>query len=192
MRNAQTWAISFALTGALFILFDSLRGLTVHAASNKINLQTQANGIQVFVNGVSVGLATSFNFVSGTGIVQACSPSGSQVTCTPSANTTTLVTKPVLQSGVCDFVASSNGSSAYTYKFGIAGCQTLAVYSKGMHLRLVPDVTNASGNCTLNIDNLGPIAIKQVNGTNDPTAGSLLPGQEYPIWFDGTVFRLET
>ena len=196
MKNAQAWAFSFALSGAIFILFDSLRDLSrVHASSsNKINLQTQSNGIQVFVNGLSVGLATALNFVSGTGIVQVCAQSGSQITCTPSSNTATMVTKPVLQSGVCDFVLSSNGTSAYTYAFGPAGCQTLTAYTKGMHFRLVPDVTNASGTCSLNIDKVSGAsgtAIKQPDGATDPPASSLLPGREYGIWFDGTVFRLD-
>jgi hypothetical protein len=107
------------------------------------------------------------------------------------ANTATLLTKATAQSGVCDAVFSSNKTPAYTYSFGAAGCQVLTVYTKGMHLRLVPDVTNATGVCSLNIDNVGPVNIKDKTGKNDPTASSLVPGQEYPIWFDGTVFRLE-
>jgi hypothetical protein len=111
------------------------------------------------------------------------------------ANTATLLTKATAQSGVCDFVASSNGTSGYTYTgFGAAGCQALTAYTKGMHLRLVVDVTNAVGHCSLAIDqiNIGtPVAIKDKTGKNDPAASLLVPGQEYPIWFDGTVFRLE-
>jgi hypothetical protein len=60
-----------------------------------------------------------------------------------------------------------------------------------MHLRLVPDVSNATGAASLNIDNVGPVNIKDKTGKNDPAANLLVPGQEYPIWFDGTVFRLE-
>jgi hypothetical protein len=106
------------------------------------------------------------------------------------ANTATLLTKATAQSGVCDVVFSSNKTSAYTYSFA-AGCQALTVYTKGMHLRLVPDVTNVTGVCSLNIDNVGPVNIKDKTGKNDPVANLLVPGQEYPIWFDGTVFRLE-
>jgi hypothetical protein len=107
------------------------------------------------------------------------------------ANTSTLLTKATVQSGVCDVVFSSNKTSAYTYQFGPAGCQALTVYTKGMHLRLVPDVSNATGAASLNIDNVGPVNIKDKTGKNDPAANLLVPGQEYPIWFDGTVFRLE-
>jgi hypothetical protein len=106
------------------------------------------------------------------------------------ANTATMLSKSTAQSGVCDFVASSNGTPAYTYSFGAAGCQVLTVYTKGMHLRLVPDVTNP-GAASLNIDNVGIRNIKQADGLTDPVAKFLLPGREYPIWFDGTVFRLE-
>ena len=109
------------------------------------------------------------------------------------ANTATLLTKATAQSGVCDAVFSSNKTFAYTYQFGPAGCQALTIYTKGMHLRLVPDVTNAVGHCSLAIDQVSgnPVAIKQADGLTDPVASSLIPGREYPIWFDGTVFRLE-
>jgi hypothetical protein len=115
------------------------------------------------------------------------------------ANTATLLTKSTFQSGVCDFINSTNGTKAYTYTgFGAAGCQSLTTYTRGMHLRLVVDQTNfpdspglATGSCTLNIDNIGLKNIKQQDGTTDPVANSLMPGREYPIWFDGVVFRLE-
>jgi hypothetical protein len=106
-------------------------------------------------------------------------------------NTTTMLSKSTFQSGVCDFVISSNGTFAYTYTgFGAAGCQALTVYTKGMHFKLVVDVTNAEGGCSLNVDNVGVRNIKLADGSTDPAPSSLQPGWEYDIWFDGTVWRL--
>jgi hypothetical protein len=150
----------------------------------------------VTVDGAAVTGITTLNLTSGNGILWTCTPApcagaNGVLNIAAAVNTATVVSKLTLQSGVCDFVVSSNGTSGYTYKFGPAGCQALTAYTRGMHFRLTVDVTNGAGNCSLNIDNVGLKSIKQADGLTDPIAGSLLPGREYPIWFDGTVFRLE-
>jgi hypothetical protein len=179
-------------------------GLFVVLALNSQIPVTPPTALTVTVDGAAVSGITTLNLTSGNGVLWTCTPapcSGTNgvLNIAAAVNTAMILSKPTFQSGVCDFVPSSNGTSAYTYTgFGAAGCQALTAYTKGMHLRLVPDVTNAAGACSLNIDsasglsgNVGPVNIKDKTGKNDPAASLLVPGQEYPIWFDGTVFRLE-
>lgn len=179
----------FSLGGTLYYSGE-LQGIReVHAATgNKLNLQEQSNGIQVLVNGQPVGFATTFNFVSANGIMQVCTPSGAQVNCTPSYNTAIMVTKGVLQSGACQYLNSTNGTIGYTYQLG-PSCQALTVYTKGMRFWLVTD-TPCPGACSLNIDNVGLKNIKRSDGLTDP-GGIFDFTQGVPVWFDGTVFRIE-
>lgn len=140
-------------------------GLVVAAATTTINpvqsLQTGKNLVQYFVPGLGW-------FVD--------------------ANTATLVTKNVLQSGSCAFINSTNGTKSYTYQMGTA-CQVITSYTAGMRFWLKTD-TICTADCTLNIDSVGLRNIKRSDGTTDP--GGLFDfTQGVPIWYDGTVFRLE-
>jgi hypothetical protein len=56
-------------------------------------------------------------------------------------------------------------------------------------LHFVPDRDN-NGAATLNVDQIGARAIKKPDGVGDPVASDLLAGQMYPLWFDGSAFRL--
>jgi hypothetical protein len=106
------------------------------------------------------------------------------------ANTATMVTKTKLQSGDCQFLKSTNGTTLYTYQMGTA-CQVISAYTRGMRFWLVTD-KQCAANCWLNIDNVSPTgtSIKRSDGTTDP--GGLFDfTQGVPIWFDGTVFRIE-
>ena len=104
------------------------------------------------------------------------------------ANTVTLVTKDKLQSGTCQFLNSTNGTKGYTYALGSA-CLALGVYTPGMRFWLKTD-TPCIADCTLNVDNIGMRNIKQADGTTDPK-GLFDFTQGVPIWYDGTVFRIE-
>jgi hypothetical protein len=66
--------------------------------------------------------------------------------------------------------------------------KALASYSAGEMFLLNVDTTCASA-CTLNIDTLGVITVKEKDGLTDPT-GTLVAGQAQLIWYDGTVMRL--
>ena len=158
--------------------------------------------LTVIVDGSVVSGVSTLNLTSGNGIVWTCVPGPCSGTAgvlniAAAVSTVTILSKPTFQSGVCDAVFSTNGTRAYTYSFGPT-CEALTAYTPGMHLRLIPDTTNfpdspgfTTGSATLNIDNIGLKNIKQSDGATDPVANSLIPGREYPIWFDGVVFRLE-
>jgi hypothetical protein len=188
VRALKQWracAFTVFVTGAIVTASVDVARLS---ASNKINLQTQANGIQVLVNGVQVGIASSVNFVSGNGIVQACVPNGARIDCTPSYNTTTIATKATLESGACTYLNSTNGTTAYDYDLGPA-CQALTAYTIGQRFWLTANAQCVAF-CSLNINKVGQINIKRSDGSTDP--GGLFDfTQGVPIRYDGKVFRIE-
>jgi len=133
--------------------------------------------------------ATTLNLMSGPSIIWICSPVGaSQLNCQSLANTATLVSKATLQSGACQFINSTDGSKSYTYAMGPT-CQTLQSYVPGARFWL-KTVTPCPADCSLNIDKLGQLSIKQSDGSTDP--GGLFDfTRGVPIWFDGKLFRIE-
>ena len=40
------------------------------------------------------------------------------------------------------------------------------------------------------LDTLGAVAVRQFDGTTDPTAADIVANRLYLLWHDGTVFRL--
>jgi hypothetical protein len=77
---------------------------------------------------------------------------------------------------------------------GTASAQTcsllpaLTAYTTGMVIRFQPSATN-TGALTLNINNLGPKAVKGANGVDDPGAGDIAAGHYYQLVYDGSAFR---
>jgi Collagen triple helix repeat (20 copies) len=143
-------------------------------------------GVTVDLNGTAQGTQPTLNFISGTGIVQACvnNTSASRVDCTPSFNTALIPTHDTIHANET-YCASSNGTTGYTCSMPD---KALPSYSVGQVFLLNVDTTCASS-CSLNIDNLGVLTIKEKNGTTDPT-GTLVAGQAQFVWYDGTIIRL--
>ena len=83
---------------------------------------------------------------------------------------------------------NSSSASATTYTCGLS--PALTTYTAGMVLRWLPDVNNAAGAVTLNVDGLGAKAIKQQDGLTDLAAADLVGGRLYEVWYDGTNFRI--
>jgi hypothetical protein len=52
------------------------------------------------------------------------------------------------------------------------------------------DVNGIGGATTLDVDTLGPAAMKLADGITDPGPGETTAGRVYEIWYDGTGFRL--
>ena len=148
------------------------------------------SGVTVSTDGTTQGTQSTLNFVSGTGIVQACvnNSGANRVDCTPSLNTSVALTIATAQSGAPIYCNSTNGTTAYSCSF--TATRTLASYSTGMFVLLRVDASNTGG-CSLNIDGLGLKAIKQKDGTTDPASGQITAGQFYWLFYDGTVWRMQ-
>lgn len=63
-------------------------------------------------------------------------------------------------------------------------------YVAGVTLNFVPDVVGVAGAVTVNANGLGTQAIKESDGTTNPTALDLLALRSVVLISDGTVFRL--
>ena len=111
----------------------------------------------------------------------------------PDINSAVYPTKDTLLSGSCNYVKSTNGTTAYTYAFGPV-CKVLTKYTEGMTFTLWVDATCATS-CTLNIDGLGIVSIKMPDTATDPN-GALIQFQPQTVTYtpaiggSGFVFTL--
>jgi len=145
--------------------------------------------IAIQVGGKPVGTRSTLNFTnaagaSASGILQACSDDGSRVNCSSSYNTAFIATHDTVHDNE-NYCNSTNGANAYTCRLPF---KQLGSYQAGMTFLLTVESTCA-GSCSLNIDSLGPVNIKQADGSTDP-GGAIVAGQPQWIFYDGKVFRL--
>jgi hypothetical protein len=145
-----------------------------------------AQSVTVQVDGKSVGIENNLNLKPGNGIMHVCvdNPSNQSVDCTPSFNTALIPTHDTVHANE-NYCVSTNGTSNYTCSMPN---KALTAYSPGMTFVLKVD-TACLGPCWLNIDNVGLVSIKKIDGTTDP-GGALVAGQPQWVFYDGTVFRL--
>jgi hypothetical protein len=108
-------------------------------------------------------------------------------------DTTKALSKVGDQANGTKYCEDSTGSaSAYvcsTNPVPVAGTS----WVRGTIIWFVPGTSN-SGACTLKPDGSGgplsPVSIKKADGSTDPGAGTVVAGQPYSLFFDGTVLRL--
>jgi hypothetical protein len=163
-------------------------GCTDDPATSATNCSGAAgiSGVTVDLNGSTAGTQPALNFISGAGIVQSCTNNvgASRVDCTPSFNTALIPTHDTIHANE-SYCASSNGTTAYTCSMPD---KALVSYSVGQVFLLNVDTTCASS-CSLNIDGVGLVNIKQKDGVTAP-AGTPVAGQAVFVWYDGTIIRL--
>lgn len=178
--------------GELFFLAGAPAGGNLHVchAENQWAPQGSAGqaNLTVLSNGSLIGTRTATNFSTGTGILQVLADSGSAVDVFHAADTAVLATKAALQAGqslLCRSSATANPSA-----FACGMMPVLGAYSDGMVVHWIPDIDAAAGALTLNIDALGPKPVRMADGLSDPSPGDFKAGGLYPLWYDGTQFRL--
>ena len=82
--------------------------------------------------------------------------------------------------------SQGNGTFGYTCFFGSLN-KALPQYKIGELVLHIPDVPCTSNqNCTLNIDGLGPITIKESDGI---TGATLIAKHGYVYFFNGQIFQ---
>ncbi len=122
------------------------------------------SGVSVDVNGVSQGTQSTLNLISGTGIIEACSNNtgANRVDCTPALDTAYAASRTLDQAGTDhSIVATSGGTGA---AFVANGTPTFTAYTQNQTLSLLPTDHACAAGATVNLDNLGPIALKKVIG----------------------------
>jgi hypothetical protein len=195
--GAGAWTITPAtstIDGAATLALSTNQGVRVF--SNGTNYFTErgiggaAGSLSLSVNGTSVASEPGLNFISGTGVVQTCvnNSGNNRVDCTPSLNTAVALTNANAQADKPWFCNSTNGTTSYTCS--LSASAALTSYTSGMWLMLVADTTNTSSQPSLNVDTVGVKSITQSDGATVPTAGQIVAGRPYWMYYDGSVFRL--
>ena len=140
-------------------------------------------------SGTTVGSRTILDLSSGPGVLLSTSDTGQSILIQNSLDTAIVQTRSSEQSGAAVLCAPAGGSgTAYTCSLPT----TLSAYTSGMVLHWRPDANGSGGATTLNVDTLGPIALKLTDGVTDPAAGDIIAGRLYELWYDGTSFRLQS
>jgi len=146
------------------------------------------SGLNIAVNGTTQGTQPMLNFIAGNGLSQTCvnNSGAGRVDCTPSLNSAVALTIATAQSGAPIYCRSTNGTTTYACSFSSA--RALSAYTAGMIVLLNVDTT-CSSSCSLNIDSVGPISVKKIDGATDP-GGTLVANQPQWAAYNGTVFLL--
>lgn len=167
------------LSGPTSCVFD---GATTAGDYVQISTTTAGNchdaGSSYPTTGQIIGRVLSTNASAGTYSIDLFSG-------TQQATGGVTVTYPAIQANVV-YCPSANGTTGYTCSF--SGSQTLSVYSTGMVILINPDVT-CSAACTVDIDGVGVVSIKQIDGATDP-GGTLVAHQPHWLSYNGTVFLM--
>jgi hypothetical protein len=120
-------------------------------------------------------------------MVDALTDTGEQINIQQNVNTAVVQSRTTAQSGETLLCASAGSSSS---NYTCAMHPTLVGYTTGMVLFWKPNVNALGGNTTLDVDTLGAKSVKMADGVTDPTGADLRAGTLYPIWYDGSSFRL--
>ena len=170
-------------------------GAFAEAIGGVWNCASSAAGgnLNVQVAGVSIGTQPALNFINGSGLSQSCANNGgaNRVDCTPAFSTglsSSAVTNAAAEAGTPWFCNSTTGTTAYTCS--LASAAALTAYTKGMRLLLVADTTTGAGATTINVDGIGVKSILMPDGVTQPPANTIIAGQPFYIYYDGSVFRL--
>src|SRR5215467_684844 len=149
--------------GDMYFLTNAPAGLNLYgcASTNTFVLESAAGSggggaLTIENNGTAVGARGVANYISGSGIQNTISDTGSQINIQQNVDTSVIASKATAQSGAFLLCSAASGSpTAYT----CAMSPTLTVYTVGMVLNFRPDVNGAGGAMTLNCDTLGAIAL---------------------------------
>jgi hypothetical protein len=143
-------------TGDMFLLLSAPAGANIYAcvATNTWSLQSGSGSGAVTVqnNGTVVGTRAAEDFISGLGMLNVLSDTGTQLDIQQSVDPAVMQTLANNQAGTSVVCASTSGS-ATTYTCAMN--PTLTQYSTGMVLYWLPDVSGGGSAATINIDTLG-------------------------------------
>jgi len=173
----------------VFVKTNAPSGQNIYVCPTTNTWVMQSGGgiISIFSNGTEVGSRSVLNYAVGQGMTQAFVDQGTRINLVTSIDSTVVQTRANAQAGN-DTLCLSTGVSAtaFTCTFGL----TLQSYQSGMVVNWIPNQSATGTGTTLAIDGLPATAVKLSNGLTDPAAADLTAGRLYPIWYDGTVFRL--
>ncbi|MEJ1928658.1 hypothetical protein WDZ92_00095 [Nostoc sp. NIES-2111] len=145
------------------------------------------NTVTVKAGGTVAGSSGVLRFNAGPGLSLAITDLGTEVGIEPSVDSAVVQTRAAAQSGESLLCSGSGGTGMV---FACSLNPVLVSYTMGMQLLWLPQRDATGGPVTLNVDTLGAKAVKLADGVSDPSAGDFLVGHAYPLWYDGTAFRM--
>ena len=122
------------------------------------------SGLSIDVNGTVQGTQPTLNLISGTGIIQSCANNtgANRVDCTPALDTSYAPSRTLDQAGTDhSLIATSGGAGS---AFVAAGSPTFTTYTENQTLSFIASDHACTAGATLNIDGIGPIALKKIIG----------------------------
>ena len=138
-------------------------------------------------NNVVAGTRGVHNLVAGFGLLTLITDTGSKLNIQQAVDPAVMLSRAQHQTGQV-LQCNSSGNSASGYSCAMS--PVLTVYATGMMLYWRPDVDGTGGATTLAIGSLAAKSLKLQDGLSDPRSSDILAGQMYPLWYDGTVFRM--
>ena len=123
------------------------------------------SGLTIAVNGTAQGTQPTLNFISGTGIIQACANNvaANRVDCTPAVDTAYTLSRPTDVAGTDHSLIATSGGSGGT--FVAAGSPTLITYTQNQSFNFLPIDHDCIGNDTINVDSVGPIPLQVLSSS---------------------------
>lgn len=174
--------------GETYFATDAAPGGNLYGCTAANTWTAQGLGATAWENsGMPAGARSTVDIIPGPGLITVLTDTGSQINFQLAIDSAVMQTQAGAQAGTNILCASTSGnSSSYTCSLN----PTAQTYTKGMTLSWLPDVAGAGGAITLNIDTLGPVSVKLADGVSNPSSTSILAGELYSIWYDGSAFRL--
>jgi hypothetical protein len=122
------------------------------------------SGLSIDVNGAAQGTQPALNLISGTGIIEICANNAgaNRVDCTPELDTSYAPSRVLDQAGTDhSIIATSSGAGAV---FVASGNPTFTAFTQNQTLSFIAADHACVAGATLNIDSLGPLAMKKILG----------------------------
>jgi hypothetical protein len=174
--------------GEMFFLTSAAAGTNIYGCPNGGWVTEGGGGVTTIKNtGTTIATRSILDLSGGPGLLLATSDTGQSIFIQSSLDTAVAQTHAGEQSGAGLLCAPASGSGT---TFTCFMAPTLSTYTAGMILHWKPDTNGSGGSTTLNVDTLGPAAVKLKDGATDPAPGDIIAGRVYDIWYDGTSFRL--
>jgi hypothetical protein len=179
--------------GQMYFVTTAISGQNVYGCSTPNTWTLQSGGptspTTVENSGTIVGTRSILDLSSGPGILWSLSDTGSAISVQNLLDTSFAQTRAGEQSGV-NLLCASASTGAVGVSYSCAMNPTLGAYSQGMLIHWTADANGVGGATTLNVDSLGAVPVKGMNGVTNPGAADIVSGQLYAVWYDGSVFRL--
>ena len=172
--------------GQTYFATDASAGANLYGCSGPNTWTVEGGSETVASNGVRIGSRPTTNFLTGPGLLSVITDTGTAINIQSALDTAVIETLPGEQTGSSLFCASASGSAV---AYACSMTPTATIYTAGMVLHWVPDVSGRGGPTTLNVDGLGAANVKLADGATDPAVGDIEAGRMREVWYDGTNFR---